>query len=432
MITLKIKHMKKFLLSSFLLGALFSVAQNQRTGTVATPNLPVSSHAPKTYSNLNRTNQLNQLSKTNSETGSTWVNYVDWIEFVSPTTQVFNVMNLFPDSTIILGFDAGNQPVYPWIHKAGNYMDPSWNLQQTILTDKTTPYTLDSVSVGYVYDRMTPAGIVDTLIIQVIAENTALNYSLSDLSYQDIEYNQPTNDIKASTPTLLKIKYPLTINDTCSGAIYKQIKVATSGLAIAAGKKVGTVLSFKPGYTWTINDTLIGGSLKNAFFVLTSEQNGDNTDPTYYGTLNDFNSDMNMSYILDQSVRYNTNANGWNGYFLPTYAYTTPFAYETHDIGYRITVLIAGVKELEQKGFAIGQNYPNPFTSSSQVDYQLTKDASSVVFTVTDVMGRVISSEKAETTTGIHTVKLGSYAAGVYYYSLNVDGNISTKKMIVE
>jgi hypothetical protein len=47
-------------------------------------------------------------------------------------------------------------------------------------------------------------------------------------------------------------------------------------------------------------------------------------------------------------------------------------------------------------------------------------------------MGRVITSEKVATTTGSHSVKLAAYAAGVYYYSLNVDGVVTTKKMIVE
>jgi hypothetical protein len=79
------------------------------------------------------------------------------------------------------------------------------------------------------------------------------------------------------------------------------------------------------------------------FFILSSEENGDGggagTDPTIFGIPSDYTSDMNMSYILDQSVRYNTNANGnWNGYFLPTFAYTTPFAYEHHDIGYKLSV----------------------------------------------------------------------------------------------
>lgn len=432
--------MKKLLLSSLLFGSVFSFAQNQRTAGINTPNTPVSSHKKATYSQLHKTNPLQ---KTASTTGSTWVNYVDFIELVSPGTQVFSAMHLFPDSAIVLGYDASSQPVYPWIHKAGNYMDPSFNAQQTILTDKTTPYTVDSVSVGYIYNRAMAVGVVDTLVFQIIAENHALDYTLTGppaFSYQDIEYNQPVNELKSSISVLKKIKYPLTINDTCEGGVYKQIKVATAGIAIAAGKKVGCVISYIPGSAYTTTDVLIGDATnpatQNVFFILSSEQNGNGggagTDPTYYGTSGDFTTDMNQSYILPSDVRYNTNANGWNGYFLPTYAFATAFAYETHDIGYRITVLIAGVKELEQKGFALGQNTPNPFTSASEVNYQLAKDATSAIFTVTDVMGRVISSEKVDATSGVHAIKLGAYAAGVYYYSLNVDGNITTKKMIVE
>lgn len=425
--------MKKLLLSSLLMGTLYSFAQNQRTQLVNTKNEPVTSHQKVDYAGLKKTNPL--LNKTASTTGSTWVNYVDFIELVSPSTQVFSAMSLFPDSAIILGYDSGNQPVYPWIHKAGNYMDPSFNVQQTILDDKTTPYVVDSVSVGYIYERVGTSTVADTLIFQVIAEDHSLDWDLTDVTYQDITYSQSTNDLSGMT-VLRKIKYPLNIADTCSGSLYKQIKVATNGIAIPAGQKVGCVISFKPGYSYTTTDVLIGdgtnAATKNVFFIYSSEQNGANTDPTYYGTFQDPTTDMNMSYILDQSVRYGTNANGWNGYFLPTYAYTTPFAYETHDIGYKISVSITAVNDLKEKGFALGQNYPNPFSASSAVNYQLVKDAKSVVFTVTDVMGRVISAENVDTTTGIHTINLGSYATGVYYYSLNVDGNITTKKMIVE
>ena len=91
-----------------------------------------------------------------------------------------------------------------------------------------------------------------------------------------------------------------------------------------------------------------------------------------------------------------------------------------------------GINELENKGFALNQNTPNPFTKDATISYQLIKDANSVTLTITDVMGRIVSSEKANANTGTHTIKLGSYAAGVYYYTLNVDGNTITKKMIAE
>jgi len=62
----------------------------------------------------------------------------------------------------------------------------------------------------------------------------------------------------------------------------------------------------------------------------------------------------------------------------------------------------------------------------------LSKNASSAVFTVTDVMGRVISTENVEKSEGTHYVKVKALAAGVYYYTLNVDGKLTTRKMIVE
>ena len=90
------------------------------------------------------------------------------------------------------------------------------------------------------------------------------------------------------------------------------------------------------------------------------------------------------------------------------------------------------LKEIEKIGFSLGQNTPNPYTNNSTIKYALLKDANSAVFTVADVTGRIISSEKVSSNTGAHTINLGAYASGLYYYSLNVDGNVSTKKMIVE
>ena len=49
---------------------------------------------------------------------------------------------------------------------------------------------------------------------------------------------------------------------------------------------------------------------------------------------------------------------------------------------------------------------------------------------LTNLLGEMVIKTKLDK--GNHSVKLGAYAAGLYYYSLNVDGNVATKKMIVE
>ena len=426
--------MKKILLSSMVLFTVFATAQTERTSLQNT--------TPKVAHNKtigNRTSNLT-ASKTANQTGSAWFNSCDYFENLLALPVTYDIMPIFPDSTIIYGFATGNVPVYSYIHKAATYMDPSFMAQQTIITDKFATYTLDSIALGYVYDRNSPNNITDSLIIEIIGENHALDYTTGtaprNYPYQDIEFNYPSLTLKTTVPRLKRISIPLTINDTCSGALYKQIKAATSGIAPQTNsKKIGSVISFKPGYTWTLTDTLLGSNRTNTFFLISMEQNGDaggaGTDPLILGTPADYTSDMNMSYIMHKSVRYNLNTQGWNTYYLPTYAYTTPFGWETHDVGYKLTVSITGVKELEQNGFALNQNQPNPFTGSSMVEFELAKNANSAQFTVTDVAGRVVSTEKVSNTVGKHTVKLNSLESGVYYYTLNVDGKTNTKKMIV-
>ena len=430
--------MKKILLSSMLVFSFFANAQN-KTLINNTKQEPARSFKKSNIAAFKNAANANYY-KPNNAVGSNWFNQVDFIEFVSTGTQVFSAMHLFPDSAIILGYTTGNQPVNPFIHKAACYIDPSFMAQQSIITDKFATYSLDSVSVGYIYERNTGSSNTtpDSVIFQVIAENHALDYTLSGggISYQDIEYNFPTLEVKNTMTILKRVAVPLRFADTCSGSLYKQIKIATPGIApFTNSKKVGVVISFKPGYTYTPTDILIGDGTnianKNLFMILSSEQNGANTDPTYYGTSGDFTSDMTMSYVLPTDVRYNLSPGNWNGYFIPTYVYTTPFAYESHDIGFKLTTTTS-VKDLEKDGFALNQNQPNPFTKESVINYQLTKDANTVVFNITDVTGRVISSEKVSGNQGAHSIKLGAYASGLYYYSLIVDGKSVTKKMIVQ
>ena len=78
------------------------------------------------------------------------------------------------------------------------------------------------------------------------------------------------------------------------------------------------------------------------------------------------------------------------------------------------------------------QNIPNPFNSGSSISYELINEAKYVVLTITDVMGRIISSEQTAHAKGIHTINIKQFSAGLYYYSLNVDGKVITKKMIAQ
>ena len=116
-------------------------------------------------------------------------------------------MHIFPDSAIVLGYTTGNQPVNPFIHKAATYMDPSFMAQQTIITDKQATYVLDSISVGYIYERNTGTSnnTADSVIFQSNCRKSffRLYFNWGGFSYQDIEYNFSTLEVK-NTMTILK------------------------------------------------------------------------------------------------------------------------------------------------------------------------------------------------------------------------------------
>ena len=87
--------------------------------------------------------------------------------------------------------------------------------------------------------------------------------------------------------------------------------------------------------------------------------------------------------------------------------------------------------------FELEQNYPNPFSSSTAISYQLNKQ-SNVRVTIYDVLGREIRSFKVGLqTAGAYGVvwdgrsDLGRVVTpGVYFYRLQAEGKAQVKKMV--
>jgi hypothetical protein len=93
----------------------------------------------------------------------------------------------------------------------------------------------------------------------------------------------------------------------------------------------------------------------------------------------------------------------------------------------------AGINKINSPGFSVDQNYPNPFTTSTEITYNLVK-ASDVTFSVSDITGRVIvNNVYTNSAPGAHTINLSgtSFSPGVYFYTFNVNGSTITKKMVI-
>jgi glucuronoarabinoxylan endo-1,4-beta-xylanase len=88
-------------------------------------------------------------------------------------------------------------------------------------------------------------------------------------------------------------------------------------------------------------------------------------------------------------------------------------------------------------GFELAQNYPNPFSSSAAIPYQLKRE-SDVQITIYDILGRIVKTFFAgHQSVGVHSVlwdgrnDLGEkVASGVYFYRLHAGGESRVRKLV--
>lgn len=367
------------------------------------------------------------MDNTSRTTGSEWVNYAEQCDvYYHSSAGIYSdaLFHLFPDSTIILGFDnTTGLPYNTWISHGGTMIDPT-HMPDAWLNSASN-YSLDSLAVIYAYTRMTASNIVDTLRIDLIKSLDANLYTLSSgETYQDIIYDYPTNNVAANN-ILATYKIPLTEADSTTlnqdGTVSLSTMQWATPHSLAQGARVGAVFTFLPGYTHTPQDSLFG---KNAFLILSQEENGAATDPVYYG-------DNNCSYILPNDVRYNINANGWNGYFIPTWAWTTPYAYEHHYIYFKLTSPNVGIGNVNVP--VIEPVFPNPADGIVNLVYGIHND-DNITINIYDLAGSLISSINKGSVvkgTSVETVDVSNFANGVYMYSVETPTSSAMGKFVV-
>lgn len=94
---------------------------------------------------------------------------------------------------------------------------------------------------------------------------------------------------------------------------------------------------------------------------------------------------------------------------------------------------VEGIPTVNGSQFILGQNYPNPFSGTTTVPFTLPA-ASDVSLFVMDAMGKIVYTAGGFYPEGDNTfvLDLGSFATGVYYYGLIVDGQRQMRKLIVK
>ncbi len=95
---------------------------------------------------------------------------------------------------------------------------------------------------------------------------------------------------------------------------------------------------------------------------------------------------------------------------------------------------ILGTQSQNKLEFKLGQNYPNPTSGSTRVEWELFEPADNVDFRITDSLGRTVYwKDLGNRPAGKQeTLELNlNLAAGTYQYALQVGNQIIVKKMII-
>lgn len=388
-----------------------------------------------------------------------WVSYAGAMaQFATEngTPSEINGNYLFPDSTNFALFDTdyGN----PWVHTIGDVLDVTSSYIKTYDTaylDKTIPYTLDSMAIDYSYNRIAGSTTVDTILVTLYTNSTAANlptylftgfaanYGSDTLCFKAQKYTYTTN--KPNATGSVTIKVPLDWADTSTTTLAEKV-FSTNTMAVAAGKLVAVGVTYKPGGTFAATDTL--DKQINSFTFASYEENGAGagTPPpgsyptyTYCPPLNVGSAacDWNASSLVTNAVRYNLDPSpGWNGFYTPAYAYTAPFGFEHHLFSYNLTYTsTVGINEADNNDYSLTQNQPNPFHNQTTINYQINKTAGNVTLQIFDIRGvKLYEKTELNVKSGNHSVAINNvgFLPGVYFYSLNIDGAIVTKKMIAQ
>ncbi|MCX6276833.1 MAG: T9SS type A sorting domain-containing protein [Bacteroidetes bacterium] len=98
------------------------------------------------------------------------------------------------------------------------------------------------------------------------------------------------------------------------------------------------------------------------------------------------------------------------------------------------TFWFTGISNPNERKNQVGQNYPNPAKGLTSFNVNLTK-TSSVIVEVSNLMGqKLMTFDKGICQSGAQkfTIDASSFSSGIYFYTVKIDGESYTHKMIVE
>ena len=103
-----------------------------------------------------------------------------------------------------------------------------------------------------------------------------------------------------------------------------------------------------------------------------------------------------------------------------------------------VSIALSGVVNSLPTEFALAQNYPNPFNPTTEINFDLPKNAH-VELSVFNILGQSVTTlVSGEMPAGSHQISWngtdsdgGSVASGIYFYRISAGDYSSSKKMML-
>jgi hypothetical protein len=400
---------------------------------------------------------------TNNKTtagGSRWYDYLPYIQAaggaltgaVMPIWHNNQVLQNFTSGLDTINYLSAAQVINPvgfGTSGFNGWKDASVYPDATIQVSAGNAYVVDSIRIGgaYVKNPNRPTNIVDTLILTVSPSSGQYTLTLANYSWLPTYTNQ--NSLIALSPlkidSINKTTYsdvgdPVTGRKTWKVPLFDADRTAPDaqgnittndwffevpggGLNVAAGGSFAIAVTFKTGES-NIPPATDTFSEYHNFMPLSSFIQANAPMKYFYYTEGDRNM-SNMMFFSD------------SGSYLPSVIIEginqPSYRYEYHQFAARITCATCPTVSVDDvAGNIIATNaFPNPATDEVRVPFSL-KAAADVTVNLTNTMGQVVKSQKmGNTAKGEAVMSVSDLANGVYFYTVESNGQRQTGRVVV-
>lgn len=357
--------------------------------------------------------------KFNRSTNSTKDVYGGWYNFGTMIYDNFGNTDyyrnhLFPDSSVQVEFSSGYGHV--WKHSMGQVFDPAddnWANGGIVPIDLTDAYTVDSISIWYRYFR-NQNQYPDTVRVQVFTESSMSLYEdpwSNGQSYASSDYDYTTH----SGPNASQV-YTILLDETDTSMFSQSTLDLEINQMVNADEVIGVIVDYFPGNPYNFADTIDQYSSVtptnqiNGFLMYNFRDNNDVSNTGFY----------NHGWIIPSSIRYDENAQNWNGSYYPGIAY---FNYIDHsDIDFHVVGTL-GLEEGDTPTFSL---YPNPANETVRIsiDTQISPED----IKITDLSGKYVN---ANINFVDNSMTIAGLSNGTYLVHLELNGHVRTEKLVI-